>query len=325
MKEKSYKNYDWIYNQYITLNKSVYTIAKEYDTTHSTIFLWLKRLNIPTRKLAIKDKNIIISYEHVHDGYIVKQKSAKDIGKQFGVSDMYIFKLLKEFNIDVRSNAKTYSSSAVSNNIKHNYFSKYVNNYTQLPERILCLLGFFFADGSVSSSANRITIKLHKNDKEVLDLYNADLFYIPVDYYTYKNYLDLSFASKQIKNDLIELGIVPNKTYSEITPNYLCELSLEQKISWLWGFICGDGHISKRNKYVSFVNHKSSGRFLDNLLKSINSNFTYHKFNKNNSTRFNVNKNFTLFLAENIKNLVETNKIPMLLERKYNLLIDKLN
>jgi hypothetical protein len=186
-------------------------------------------------------------------------------------------------------------------------------------------LGFFYADGSISSVKNRISIGLQTKDIEVLNYYNNELMHTNIKYIEHCNSLHFRFTSKQIKNDLMELGIVNNKTYSYTVPDYLYELTLDQKISWLWGFICGDGSISKRQKAISFINHKSSEVFLDNLLLSVSTECSYGKYYCENSVLFTLNKKFTLFLAENIKNLVEKSKMPILLERKYKLLMDKLN
>ena len=44
-----YRDYDWLYNQYITLNKTITQIAKEFNFNVSTVKKWIGKLNIPSK------------------------------------------------------------------------------------------------------------------------------------------------------------------------------------------------------------------------------------------------------------------------------------
>lgn len=44
-----YQDHDWLYNQYITLNKTIKQIAKEQNVSQSTVKKWKERLNIPKK------------------------------------------------------------------------------------------------------------------------------------------------------------------------------------------------------------------------------------------------------------------------------------
>lgn len=51
-----YKDRDWLYYQYITLNKTYYEIAKEFNYTESVIKKWSTKLNIPKKQLGYANK-----------------------------------------------------------------------------------------------------------------------------------------------------------------------------------------------------------------------------------------------------------------------------
>lgn len=45
----NYKNYDWIYDQYINKSKTIHQISLELDVSPTVIWQWLNRFNIPIR------------------------------------------------------------------------------------------------------------------------------------------------------------------------------------------------------------------------------------------------------------------------------------
>ena len=45
-----YKDRDWLYNQYVTLNKTIRQIEQETGYKRATINRWLHKFNIPIRK-----------------------------------------------------------------------------------------------------------------------------------------------------------------------------------------------------------------------------------------------------------------------------------
>lgn len=98
------------------------------------------------------------------------------------------------------------------------------------------IVGFLYADGSISDRYLRISI--HVKDTEVLELIKTELkyngpIYNRVDKITGNEYVTLSISSKKICEDLSKIGIIRNKTYvskslpvidNKFTPNMLMGL-----------------------------------------------------------------------------------------------------
>lgn len=123
-------------------------------------------------------------------------------------------------------------------------------------------LGFIFADGYLVYNPNRrvyeLGIELQEDDKYILDLLNLELGNLNNIYYTpakkvtiegieanRKPTYCLRIYSKQIVEDLIQKGIVPNKTHHTSFP----KIQEEYFFDFLRGYIDGDGcyYIDKYN------------------------------------------------------------------------------
>lgn len=124
-------------------------------------------------------------------------------------------------------------------------------------------LGFIFADGYLVYNPNRrvyeLGIELQEDDKYILDLLNLELGNLNNIYYTpakkviiegieanRKPTYCLRIYSKQIVEDLIQKGIVPNKTH------HVSFLKVQEKyfFDFLRGYIDGDGgyYIDRYNR-----------------------------------------------------------------------------
>ncbi|MDC7249130.1 MAG: LAGLIDADG family homing endonuclease, partial [Sphaerochaetaceae bacterium] len=122
--------------------------------------------------------------------------------------------------------------------LDENYFSTIDN-----PNKAY-ILGFLYADGSISKNYN-ITVCISKKDIEILEFIKKELKYsgdITTKIISQNEYSLLRIVSKKLSIDLINLGIVNNKTYESkqlpIIPNkYFNDL--------LRGFFDGDGSIYK--------------------------------------------------------------------------------
>lgn len=128
-------------------------------------------------------------------------------------------------------------------------------------------LGFVVADGAVIYDTERrsygLDIKLQGGDKNHLKKFNKSINgnvevktferkgNFPYKQYN-KNYYkgcSIRLYSQEVATDLINLGVVPNKTYETIE---LPDLCAELMWSYIRGFLDGDGHIctpAKSQKY----------------------------------------------------------------------------
>lgn len=132
-----------------------------------------------------------------------------------------------------------------------NYFNKIITRSQAY------ILGFIYADGSVSKWG-RLYLNISEKDIEILEFIKKELkTNIPIKTLIAKNnkkYSFLSIARKKLCLDLINLGIVPNKTYeSKKFPNVPNNLYN----SFLLGFFDGDGGltISNNEALLSFSNN----------------------------------------------------------------------
>lgn len=135
-------------------------------------------------------------------------------------------------------------------------------------------LGFIYADGCIiSSKENRkyeLTIEVDENDSYILDELNKELTgnheikirnrEIKFNGYTYTSHTArIRVYSKEVVSDLINNGIVSNKTNSEVYPhctNYVRD--------FVRGFLDGDGCISIKDDCHGFPSYA--------LLSFVNSN-----------------------------------------------------
>ena len=107
---KLYQNRDWLYNQYITLGKSMQKIADECECTQPTIRNWLKKFGIQIRTISeawkIKCengyKNNLKLYQNrdwLYKQCVELKKSISEIMEITGASYPTISKWVKKFGI----------------------------------------------------------------------------------------------------------------------------------------------------------------------------------------------------------------------------------
>lgn len=132
-------------------------------------------------------------------------------------------------------------------------------------------LGFIFADGYIvynrSGRSYELSMELNSKDKYALEVLRSDLnasyqikhkeCHKTFNGYEYDTSSDvLRVHSKKICDDLISLGVVPNKTNSNSYPRVE-----KYRSDFVRGFLDGDGCIyfgSKNICYVSFTNSNES-------------------------------------------------------------------
>lgn len=102
---------------------------------------------------------------------------------------------------------------------KHKYF--YDENFFEKidSEEKAYFLGFIFADGCVSNDPKKyryqVTLKLHTKDKHILDSFIKSVKgEMPVWKHGQREMSEVHFSGKKMVNDLINLGVTPNKTFT---------------------------------------------------------------------------------------------------------------
>lgn len=185
------------------------------------------------------------------------------VGKVFGVSYGTIKNKLKEMGVKILGHKDM-------NPRNSNYF-----NPQNLNEESAYWLGFLYADGCVHTKSNEISISLKDEEhlykfKEAISssnhigVTNVDKFKKPTKVFHF------SIRDKQLRNDLVELGCVPQKSLKlEKIPNIKEELIPH----FIRGYFDGDGslhytHDGKRVR-ISFLGTKS---FLENIREILDTN-----------------------------------------------------
>lgn len=121
--------------------------------------------------------------------------------------------------------------------VKTDYFSTQNSNMAYI-------MGFLAADGNVSKEGNRVQSQLSIKDKDQLEMFHQEIGGCEVYEYTSNGYQCCGWhcISSQIKKDLADYGIIPQKTGKISIPKNL------QKEYWkdfIRGYFDGDGSIYK--------------------------------------------------------------------------------
>jgi intein/homing endonuclease len=152
-------------------------------------------------------------------------------------------------------------------------------------------LGLLFSDGNVSSSSNAINIKLHNKDKDILEKLSNIIFCSPARLYKSENNTILKFSSKPIKDRLVELGCIPNKSLKIVYPNINENLNNH----FIRGYFDGDGSLySHDHDYVIAL--ISTEDFCKSINDIINNNFNINGILVKDKKMLSNGNNITTYL-----------------------------
>lgn len=179
-----------------------------------------------------------------------KGESLAQIGRLLGHDSATIKRNLVKHNITIRTRKEQniLSNQARRKKVKDDYFSK-----IDAPTKAW-LLGFIASDGIIRREVNVIKIGLSLRDKEILEKIKDELG-IEKKIFTYQtsngfDVCELSWTSKQQKEDLAKFGIVNRKTYKAL---HLPNLPDNLKLAYILGYFDGDGSISiSKEHYLRF-------------------------------------------------------------------------
>lgn len=266
-----------------------------------------------------RDKGGVIAWTadqvaYIIDQYVNNNVSLKELGNKFGCSYGTIRNCLNKNGISSRGNKQGYPRNEL-------YF-----NQINTPEKAYWL-GFLYADGCVhSGTAYEISIN-------ITDLEQVEKFKIAIGAINHKitktidnrwkdakPLYQFSIKDKQLHQDLIKWGCVPNKTFliteiPNIPKNYISH--------FIRGYFDGDGSLhwlqGTNNYRISFTS--GSKEFLEDIIKYLPTNAVSIGKQKDSNTyyvqfagRHNV---------ENILNyLYKESQESMRLDRKYLLYLD---
>ena len=179
-----------------------------------------------------------IEVEEIIRLYIEDMLGCHVIGRRAGLSCNQIARILKKNGIVLRTLAEGQRNRSV-NSLRYTNvdFFKNINM-----EEKAYWLGFIVADGSVSNNKihSRLTIGLKPSDRSHLEKINK-IFNASLKLYQGKEYFHLTNVS--LCEDLIKLGVVPDKTHKDDYNFTFDNLSDELKRHYLRGLFDGDGTV----------------------------------------------------------------------------------
>ena len=153
--------------------------------------------------------------------------------------------------------------------MNENYFSE-INSHEKA-----YILGFIYADGCVKCGPKRYTLEISQNGerKDVLEkIVKALDSNIPIKEYI-TNKFSILFSSKQIAQDLVKLGAVPNKSLILQFPTKE-QVPEEFLSSFILGCFDGDGCVwNGKRKKMLVKNEKKPGTMRERIVHNVK--FTY--------------------------------------------------
>ena len=175
-------------------------------------------------------KQAIYNYVELHQGL-------QTAGKQFGISQFMMEKILKEYGIKKRTytEAKQIGRKYTCDD---NYFKNQNNEMAYI-------LGLIASDGSISKKENLVAIQLQEEDKYILEkIREITKTQRPLEEYIrretgHKIYSFRNWSSEW-KKDLAHYGIFPQKTFTLQPPLFL---NKKYNIDYIRGYFDGDGSI----------------------------------------------------------------------------------
>lgn len=233
--------------------------------------------------------------------------SLRKVAKISGIRTKSVLNILKSNGVPRRQS--TYS-------LNENYFEQ-----IDSAEKAY-IIGLLYADGSVNKKQYNVKITLQEKDKDILDKINnllgsdRKLNFISKPNERSQNYYSLTVSNKKICEQLIKVGVVPNKAFKIRLPNLEDNLIFH----FIRGYFDGDGYTNtdKRKKQTGCFALVSNVNFCEdvqNFLKQhgIGSKIYIHSTRNLNSAEIRINKFNDI---KNIYNLIYSNST-IHINRKY--------
>ena len=200
----------------------------------------------------------------VVDMYVNQQKSISEISKELGIGWGTAKRDLQSANIEIISKRGRVIPNST---VRPNLFEKIET------EEDAYWLGFLYADGTVGSTRNEIKFELQEQDLEAVENFHAycgnkNKIFRHVLKRNGKEYISYgsSFTNSIVKQNLIALGCVPNKSLILTCPT---EDQVPQPLihHFARGYIDGDGCLAMdpNKTYVKCIEILGTEEFLTGL------------------------------------------------------------
>lgn len=235
--------------------KNMSETAKHYNKHATTLLYHFKKHNLEILKAgcAIQkwtDDKII----EAHNEYINSTQSLESLAKKLGMqSASTLHKRLQRLGLPSRSLEE--AREILRTNVDDNYFS-------EINSEVAYWLGFIYADGCITTK-NTLAIALAEKDKDHVFAFSKAIKIEKAPKFVKQTKAwRISIKSKQIVNDLIDIGVRVNKTYTG-TP--IPKIPQEYYNDFIRGYFDGDGCIS--NNVVVILGHKNLLEWMQDILQ----------------------------------------------------------
>lgn len=165
--------------------------------------------------------------------YQTRKFSVKELCLKYGVTSKVACNRLRKHGIEIVRRPNKYA------NLNENFFK------ILTPESIW-VLGWFYSDGSVNKKTNVCSITTHTKDVELLEKIRNIMGDAAIYHRKDSMESNLKIANKAIRDDLIRLGCVPNKSLIISYPEFFTEDW--QHWIFLRGILEGDGYIAVKKE-----------------------------------------------------------------------------
>lgn len=130
---------DWLRMEYVEKHKSVPEISQEYDVSTTCLYSRLKEFGIDRREYGTKGKIWLqerpyTQEEYLIEEYVKKERSAKSIGDDFGVSSDTIYHWMDRHGIERRERKDR--TGDLAPNWKGGFASDYGSNWKRMRDRV---------------------------------------------------------------------------------------------------------------------------------------------------------------------------------------------
>lgn len=244
----------------------MFKIAKKLGCSRTAVTKILKDNGIDTEKFfKNKKRDFVKNYKNeILNLYLNEKRSVKYISKKFNFDHRSVARFLIKSGIEIR---------------KRKYFADFSYFKKIDTQEKAYILGLIYTDGCVKWVKNKDKcFVISMTDLDIIQKVKKAINYTGPIYFKkrrkphYKDQYAICVHSKEMAQDLINLGCVPRKThvlrfpYDNEVPNYLLN-------HFLRGCIDGDGSIHKNTRcnsaYLSLVSTKAFITIFDDIIKEL--------------------------------------------------------
>lgn len=205
---------------------------------------------------------------------IGKGLNAKQISEELQISTSALFRALKKLNLHIPN---------YHNELK---FDNTVFDNIDTEEKAYWL-GFLYADGNVSTNSNVVSVSLSRKDIDHLNKFNIFIknkikTRETITKTNNKQYetCNVSICDKHLKERLVELGCVPQKSLILKFPNINIFSNPYLVYDFIRGYVDGDGCLTFSKNGRLGLNILGTKEFLEGIQDCFPNKFTIHKIKR---------------------------------------------